>query len=67
MPLGKVQTQIVTKLEEMLVTRKLVELKSRLRRTNPVEQADEHNRMFGELVALEQYRRALRERAVGEL
>src|SRR6478735_7334701 len=58
---------IVTKLEELLVTRKIVELKSRLQRTNPVEQADDHNRMFGELLALEAYRRALRERAIGEL
>jgi len=58
---------IVTKLEELLVTRKIVELKSRLQRTNPVDAAEEHNRMFGELLALEAYRRALRERAIGEL
>ena len=40
-------------------------MKSRLQRTNPVEQAAEYNRMFGELVALEQHRRNLRERALG--
>ena len=37
----------------------------KLQRTNPVEQATEYNRMFGELVALEQHRRELRERATG--
>jgi DNA primase len=58
---------IITALEERLVTRRIVEVKSRLQRTNPLEDADAHNRMFGELVALESYRRALRERAVGEL
>jgi DNA primase len=30
-----------------------------------VEEQAEYNRMFGELVALEQHRRALRERAIG--
>ncbi len=32
-------------------------VKSRLQRTNPVEHATDYNRMFGELVALEQHRR----------
>ena len=38
-----------------------------LERLNPVEQADEYNKLFGELVALEQHRRVLRERAIGDL
>ena len=38
------------------------DLKSRLQRTNPVEHAAEYNRMFGELAALEQHRRSLRDR-----
>jgi DNA primase len=46
--------------------RRISEVKSRLQRTNPVEHATEYNRMFGELVALEQARRNLRERAIGE-
>jgi DNA primase len=45
--------------------RRIAGLKSRLQRTNPVDQATEYNRMFGELVALEQHRRNLRERAIG--
>ena len=41
------------------------DLKSKLQRTNPVDEAAEYNRMFGELVALESHRRTLRERAIG--
>ena len=43
--------------------RRIADLKSRLQRTNPVEHATDYNRMFGELVALEQHRRNLRELA----
>ena len=40
-------------------------IKGRLQRINPLEQPDEHARMFGELIALESYHRGLRERANG--
>lgn len=56
----------VARLSERLVTRRVVELKSRLQRINP-EESDEYNRVFGELIALEQQRRLLREKAIGEL
>ncbi|WP_366915992.1 DNA primase [uncultured Nocardioides sp.] len=56
----------VTKLQELTVLRRIQTLKSRLQRTNPVEQQTDYNRMFGELVALEQQRRALRDRLVAE-
>ena len=46
--------------------RRIADLKSRLQRTNPVEHPADYNRMFGELVALEQHRRTLRDRAVGQ-
>jgi DNA primase len=49
------------------VTRRLEEVKSRLQRINPLEQADAYNKLAGELFALEQYRRALREQAIGDL
>ena len=45
--------------------RRIADLKSRLQRTNPVDHPTDYNRMFGELVALEQHRRTLRDRAVG--
>ena len=55
----------VYRLQELTVLRRIAELKSRLQRTNPVEQATDYNKMFGELVALEQRRRSLRELAMG--
>lgn len=50
----------------MDATRRIVELKGRLQRTNPTEQEADYNRQFADLLALEQYRRQLRERALGE-
>jgi DNA primase len=60
-------TSIIARLREMDATRRVVDVKGRLQRINPVEQVDEYNRLFGELLALEQLRRALREQAIGEL
>jgi len=56
--------QHVNRLRELTALRRIADLKSRLQRTNPVDEAVEYNRMFGELVALEQHRRDLRERAL---
>jgi DNA primase len=42
-------------------------VKSKLQRMNPLEQPEDYNRLAGELFALEQYRRALREKAIGGL
>ena len=55
----------VYRLQELTALRRIAELKSRLQRTNPVDQATDYNRMFGELVALEQHRRSLRELSMG--
>ncbi len=55
----------VYRLQELTALRRIADVKSRLQRTNPIEQATDYNRMFGELVALEQHRRTLRERAMG--
>jgi DNA primase len=54
----------VYRLQELTTLRRIADLKSRLQRTNPVEHPADYNRMFGELVALEQHRRSLREQAV---
>ncbi|TWE22604.1 DNA primase [Prauserella muralis] len=51
--------------QENLVGRQIGELKSKLQRLSPVEAADEYRALFGDLVALEQYRKALREQAIG--
>jgi DNA primase len=56
----------VYRLQELTAQRRIAAIKSKLQRTNPVDQAADYNRMFGELVALEQHRRQLRDRAVGE-
>jgi DNA primase len=58
---------VVARLRELDVTRRIAELKSKLQRVNPVEQVDEYNRLFGDLLGLEQVRRSLREQAIGEL
>ena len=49
------------------MTRRIAELKGRLQRLNPVDSEAEHLRLFGELVALEQHKRGLREQAIGAL
>ncbi|WP_244929100.1 DNA primase [Nocardioides sp. W7] len=55
----------VFKLLELTAARRIAEIKSKLQRTNPVEHAEEFNKMFGELAALEAHRRALRDRLAG--
>ncbi|MDN5895707.1 MAG: toprim domain-containing protein, partial [Nocardioides sp.] len=55
----------VYRLMELTTLRRIADLKSKLQRTNPVDQAGDYNRMFGELVALEQHRRKMREMAMG--
>ncbi|WP_433349353.1 DNA primase [Microtetraspora malaysiensis] len=56
---------VLARLLETAVGRSVAQIKSRLQRLNPVEEQQEYNRLFGELVALEQQRRVLRERAAG--
>ncbi len=56
---------VLSAVQENLVGRQISEVKSRLQRVSPVDSADEYRALFGDLVALEQYRKALREQAVG--
>ena len=49
------------------MTRRIQAVKSRLQRTNPIDQQAAYNRMAGELFALEKQRRDLRTRATGGL
>jgi DNA primase len=65
--LTRYATEVFARLEELAATRRIAEVKSRLQRINPVEASAEYNRLFGELVAFEAHRRALRERAIGTL
>lgn len=58
-------TAYVLRLQELTTTRRIADVKSRLQRTNPVDAQADYNRLFGELVALEQHRRTLREKGIG--
>jgi DNA primase len=58
---------VLVRLEEMALTRRIQELKSRLQRVNPVEAPEEYNRMFGELIVLERQKKGLRAHALGDL
>jgi DNA primase len=58
---------VLARVEELAVSRSIARLKSRVQRLNPVEDQPEYNRTFGDLVALEQRRRALLEKAAGAL
>jgi DNA primase len=58
---------LMARLDELAVTRRIVEVKSRLQRLNPVEHVEDYNRLFGRLVGLEQRRHTLRERVIGGL
>jgi DNA primase len=60
-------TSIVAGLRLPLVDEQIAEIKSRLQRTNPVEDADTYFELFGDLVPLEQYAKALREKAGANL
>ncbi|HEV2375004.1 MAG TPA: DNA primase [Streptosporangiaceae bacterium] len=57
----------LARMEELAVSRRIAEVKSRLQRLSPVDAQSEYNRIFGDLVALEQRRKALLERGSGEL
>ena len=58
---------IFARLREVALTRTISEIKSKLQRFNPVENADEYSAIFTELVSLEAKKRAQKELAVGEL
>jgi DNA primase len=64
-PDGTVAASYVVRLRELTALRRIAQLKSKLQRMNPVSEAVDYNRMFGELVALESHRRSLREMAIG--
>ena len=55
----------VSRLQLFAVNRRIADVKSRLQRVNPVSEAEEYHRLFGELLSLEQHARALREQTSG--
>ncbi|GAA4229602.1 DNA primase [Actinomadura meridiana] len=57
--------ELLARIQERQLTRMIADAKSKLERLNPVEVPEEYARLFGDLVALEQQRRVLRERGLG--
>ncbi|MFS0897567.1 DNA primase [Mycolicibacterium litorale] len=57
---------VLARLQEVWVGRQIAEVKSKLQRMSPVEQGDEYHSLFGDLVAMEAYRRSLLEQASGD-
>lgn len=57
---------VLARLQEVWIGRQIAEVKSKLQRMSPVEQGDEYHALFGDLVAMESYRRSLLEQASGD-
>ena len=57
--------QVLARVGELAVSREIAAVKGKLQRMNPVQQQTEYNQLFGDLVALEQRRKALLDRAAG--
>ncbi len=66
-PDAKFADSVLARVEELAVSRDIAAAKSRLQRLNPVAGQAEYNRLFGDLVALEQRRKVLSDRASGAL
>ncbi len=58
---------VLARVEELAVSREIAAIKSRLQRLSPVAEQAEYNRMFGDLIALEQRRKVLTEQVGGAL
>src|SRR6478736_3157345 len=57
---------VLARLQEVSVGRQIAEMKSKLQRMSPVEQSDDYNTLFGDLIALETYRKSLLQQASGD-
>jgi DNA primase len=58
---------VLARVEELAVSREIAAVKRRLQRLSPVTELGEYNRLFGDLVALEQRRKVLTDRSGGAL
>jgi len=57
--------KVLAQVEEVAVSRQIAAIKLRLQRLNPTDSQADYNRAFGDLVALEQRRKALLSRVYG--
>ncbi|WP_314037964.1 DNA primase [Dietzia sp. CH92] len=56
---------VLARLQEVWVSGQIADLKSKVQRMSPSEDPEGYSALFGDLVALEEYRRGLLEQAVG--
>jgi DNA primase len=59
--------EVLARVEALSVSREIARIKSRLQRMNPVDEQPAYNRMFGDLIALEQRKKGLSDRSDGAL
>ncbi|MCV7314919.1 DNA primase [Mycolicibacillus parakoreensis] len=57
---------VLARLQEVWVGRQIAEVKSKLQRMSPIDDGDEYHALFGDLVAMEAYRRSLLAQASGD-
>ncbi|WP_018024510.1 DNA primase [Corynebacterium ulceribovis] len=57
---------VLARLQESWVSEQITQLKARLQRMRPDDDPEQYNQVFADLMALEQYRRILLQRAKGE-
>ncbi len=57
--------RVLARVGELAVIREIAAVKGKLQRMNPVQQQTQYNQLFGDLVSLEQRRKALLDRASG--
>jgi DNA primase len=57
---------VMARLQEVWMGRQIAEVKSKLQRMSPIEHGDDYHALFGDLVAMEAYRRSLLEQASGD-
>ncbi|WP_086665890.1 DNA primase [Lentzea kentuckyensis] len=60
-------SMVIARLQEVQVGKQVEDVKSRLRRLSPIKDADEYRSLWGDLVALEEYRKALLQQSAGVL
>ncbi|OCB39496.1 DNA primase [Mycobacterium malmoense] len=57
---------VLARLQAVWMGRQIAEVKSKLQRMSPIEQGDEYHALFGDLLAMEAYKRSLLEQASGD-
>ncbi len=57
---------VLARLQEVWIGRQIAEVKSKLQRMSPVEQTEDYHAVFGDLIALETYRKSLLAQASGD-